>query len=318
MINKGGMTYVAHKPEQKPRRTNDEGFMLLAAIVLVFLVLLALSIAAPRIATALKREREIEATHRAQQYQRAIRLYYRKLGHYPGSVDQLVSTNNQKFLRQKYLDPLTGKDDWRIIHVGENKTTVKGFFGEDLPGIGGAGLGSGIGGGTTTGQSAGSAFGGSQLGSSIGGSSSAFGGSTNTTGSGSGSSLGATNGTSSATGTGGLGFGSSSNGSNGTSALGGGGPIMGIGSSATGPAIVTVNEQTNYQDWEFLYDPRIEQLYAKGNLLGGVSSGLGSGGLDSGGVGKVPGFSDPSSSGPGTNGSGPGTTPTTPTSPSPF
>ena len=56
--------------------------------------------------------------------------YYRKYGnHYPGSIEQLEKTNNIRFLRQKYVDPMTGKADWRIIHVGEAKTTVKGFFG---------------------------------------------------------------------------------------------------------------------------------------------------------------------------------------------
>ncbi len=53
---------------------------------------------------------------------------------------------------------------------------------------------------------------------------------------------------------------------------------MGIGSSASGDAILIVNEQTTYKTWEFLYDPRIEQLYAKGTLLGGISSGSGASG----------------------------------------
>ena len=115
-----------------------------AVIVLVFLVLLTLTIAAPRIAMALKRDRELETQHRANQYVRGIRLYYKKFGHYPGSIEQLQKSNNQRFVRQKYLDPMTGKDDWRLIHVGENKTKVKGFFGEDLPGLAG-GLGSAAG-----------------------------------------------------------------------------------------------------------------------------------------------------------------------------
>ena len=38
---------------------------------------------------------------------------------------------------------MTGKADWRLIHVGEAKTTVKGFFGQPLagltPGLGSAG-----------------------------------------------------------------------------------------------------------------------------------------------------------------------------------
>ena len=106
--------------------------MMAAVIVMVFLVVLALTVAAPSIARSIQRDREIEAQHRANQYVRGIRLYYKKFGHYPGSIEQLQKSNNQRFVRQKYLDPLTGKDDWRLIHVGENKTTVKGFFGEDL------------------------------------------------------------------------------------------------------------------------------------------------------------------------------------------
>ncbi len=54
-----------------------------------------------------------------------------------------------------------------------------------------------------------------------------------------------------------------------TSITGTGGLIMGIGSAGSGEAIVVVNEQDTYETWEFLYDPRIEQLKAKANLFGG-------------------------------------------------
>ena len=33
-----------------------------------------------------------------------------------------------------------------------------------------------------------------------------------------------------------------------------------------------LNEQTTYKTWEFIYDPRIEQLYAKASLFGGAST----------------------------------------------
>ena len=236
--------------------------MLLAAIIMVFLVLVALSVAAPKVAMELKRDKELESQRRAQQYDRAIRIYYQKLKHYPGSVDQLVLTNNQRFLRQKYIDPLTGKDNWRLIHVGENKTTVKGFFGQDLPGLAGglgaaAGLSSGSGGTTApTGTNIGSAF-------------------NNTPGSNNqqGSNQQGTSGTNGTTGSSGSSSGSGIQSTDVSGLSGSGGPIMGVGSSATGDSLLTVNGTTDYQDWEFLYDPRIEQLYAKGNLLGGIGSG---------------------------------------------
>src|ERR1700677_2098642 len=125
----------------------EQGFMLVGLIVAIFFILLVLSVAAPKVAKELRREQEVEAVHRGNQYVRAIRLYYRKNGTYPGSMEQLEKTNNIRFLRQQYVDPLTGKADWKLIHVGEAKTTVKGFFGQPLtgmaPGLGSAaGLGS--------------------------------------------------------------------------------------------------------------------------------------------------------------------------------
>jgi type II secretory pathway pseudopilin PulG len=321
---------------RRETKAGDEGFMLLFALVMVFLVLLTLSIAAPRIAKAIQRDREQESAHRAQQYVRAVRIFYLKFKRYPTSMEQLEKTNNQRFLRQRYIDPLTGKDDWRLIHVGENQTTVKGFFGDELPGLptglgSAAGLSSTTGGGSAfnnsgTNSPGGSAFGGSTTGgSAFGGSStgSAFGG---TTAPGAGG-LGQTG-----TGTGnGTGTSGSTSGTNGvasqdaTSFTGsGGGPIIGIGSSKSGEAMLVVNEQATYETWEFLYDPRIEQLYAKTTLLGGIASGSGTSGFgSSSGTGTTNGFGNPSSLGfgsgttGGTNGtSGTGTpTGTGPTSP---
>ena len=311
------LTDKAHRLQ--PFRHEDEaGFTLVSLIVTVFLILLVLSIAAPRVAMQLKREREVEAQHRGNEYARAIQLYYRKFQHYPTSLDQLENTNNQRFLRQRYVDPLTGKADWRLIHVGENKTTVKGFFGQDLPGIG-AGLGSASGmssgGGSNLGSASGLASNTSSFGSGPGsiGTSSASGalGSSGSTGSGA---FGSTGG-SSASSSSGTGFGSSNSGS-GSSGFGTSvGPIMGVGSSKSGAAFIAVNQQTNYQDWEFLYDPRIEQLKANvsifggGIATGGASSGLGSAPASTGigGLGSTPG--QPASGTGATN--PPGTTGTT-------
>src|ERR1700720_3077408 len=143
-------------------RREEQGFMLVGLIVAIFFVLLALSVAAPKVAQQLRREREVEAVHRGNQYVRAIRLYYKKFGHYPGSIEQLEKTNNIRFLRQQYVDPMTGKADWRLIKVGEAKTTVKGFFGQPLAGLATSGIGSAP--GTTTPGTAGAGTAGGQQG----------------------------------------------------------------------------------------------------------------------------------------------------------
>ena len=107
-----------------PAVAGEDGFMLLGLIVAIAIILLVLGVAASKVAFSLHREREVESARRANQYVRAIRLYYRKLGHYPGSIQQLQNTNNVRYLRQDYIDPLTGKNDWRLIMVGQNKTCL--------------------------------------------------------------------------------------------------------------------------------------------------------------------------------------------------
>jgi type II secretory pathway pseudopilin PulG len=303
----------------------EQGFMLVGLIVAIFIVLLVLGIAAPKMAQELRRDREVEAMHRGNQYVRAIQLYYRKSGSYPGTMDSLAKGTPVKYLRQQYVDPFTGKSDWRLIHVGEAKTTVKGFFGQPLtglaPGLGSAAgqassgsIGAGAAGsGSAFGGSSGSAFGGSSgsgtptLGGSsgAGGTSSSGGGYGSTTGAGTSSAGGATTGTDSS------GSGSTPTGSNSTlgSAAGiasqsgsgfgvGGAPFVGVGIPKEGTSIVVLNEQTSYNTWEFIYDPRIEQLKAAAGLMGGGNSGLGSaGGMSSGVGGTGPGASGFGSSG---------------------
>jgi type II secretory pathway pseudopilin PulG len=306
----------------------EQGSLLLGLVVAIFLILLVLGIAAPKVAQALKREREVEAVHRGNQYVRAIRLYYKKTGTYPGSLEQLEKTNNIRYLRQRYADPMTGKADWRLIKVGEAKTTVKGFFGKPLtgltPGLGSAAgmASSGTGGAGSAGGNSGSAFGspGSSSGSAFGGASSgssAFGSSSPGTsgagglGSSSGSAFGGSSGSafgssssggssspdfgssgSPGAGTPGVG-GSSGTGDSGTAATGsgsnptgngfptGGTPFVGVGLPTPGDSILVLNEQTTYQTWEFLYDPRIEQLLAQASLFGGAPSAGSAGSLGS-------------------------------------
>ena len=119
--------------------------MLLAVVVMVALVLIALSVAAPVVARQLQREKEVESQHRMQQYVRAIQLYQRKFpGQYPASIKVLENTNNVRFLRHVYVDPLTGKADYKLIHLGEQKTKIHVFFGQELAGLA-ASLGSAAG-----------------------------------------------------------------------------------------------------------------------------------------------------------------------------
>ncbi len=72
----------------------------------------------PRIAFERQREREQLLIERGEQYRRAIQLYVRKFNRYPPELSALENTNNIRFLRRRYKDPMTGKAEWRLIHVG--------------------------------------------------------------------------------------------------------------------------------------------------------------------------------------------------------
>jgi len=120
-------------------RPSEEGFILVSVMFLVALVIISLAVAMPKIIADIQRDRELETYRRGMQFRRAIQLYYRKFQRYPPNIDALVKTNNIRFLRKRYVDPITGKDDWKPIMFGQNKAPLAmGFFGQPL---GGAGFG---------------------------------------------------------------------------------------------------------------------------------------------------------------------------------
>src|ERR1700678_3157685 len=89
------------KQQDRELKDSEQGFMLLGLIVAIAIILLGLGVAASEAAFSIRREREVESARRANQYVRAIRKFYMKNGHYPGSIEQLVQTNNVRYLRQK-------------------------------------------------------------------------------------------------------------------------------------------------------------------------------------------------------------------------
>jgi hypothetical protein len=100
------------------QRNPESGFALLFVYAMAATVAVMLYMELPRVAFEAQRDKEQLLIDRGEQYSRAVNLYVRKFNRYPVDFDALQSTQNQRFLRHKYLDPMTGKDDWRIVHVG--------------------------------------------------------------------------------------------------------------------------------------------------------------------------------------------------------
>jgi type II secretory pathway pseudopilin PulG len=89
--------------------TRDEsGYAMAALLVAMALMAVMMSVAMPVWRHAAQREKEAELIWRGQQYDRALQLFRRKAGA-PGApnLDILIQ---QKFLRKKYKDPITGGD----------------------------------------------------------------------------------------------------------------------------------------------------------------------------------------------------------------
>jgi hypothetical protein len=187
----------------------------------------------------------------------------KKTGRYPSRLEDLENTNNVRFLRKRYKDPVTGKD-FKLLHVGEVQMT-------STAGIAGAAsLVNGANGGPAGGAAlaAAGAMMASAAGQSMMGGTAAptqnlnadasadaaddanpgKAGAQDADKSNSGSSNPA-----SGSSAGGIGSGQLS------SAVFGGGPIVGVASTSKGPTIREFNHKNRYNQWQFIYDPSMDR-----------------------------------------------------------
>jgi type II secretory pathway pseudopilin PulG len=95
----------------------EAGFAMLVVFLLAACIGIGLYMELPRVVMESQRDREELLIDRGTQYQRAIQVFYRKFSRYPTDLDALDNTNNIHFLRRRYKDPMTGEDEWRIIHA---------------------------------------------------------------------------------------------------------------------------------------------------------------------------------------------------------
>jgi type II secretory pathway pseudopilin PulG len=231
--------------KSKRSSSKESGYILLAVMLVLMLMLIALSVEAPRIAQQIKREKEEELVHRGKDYATAIKRFVHKSGgQYPTSVEQLENTNHVRFLRKKYVDPMTGESEWKMVHVGEAEIKIP----APNPGLsGGGGQNPGLAGSGLTPSGGGTGPGGSGTGGSGTG--------------GTGTDGTATGGT----GTGGNGLANTLTTTNiGNGQTIGGGQIMGVASTKKAQSIKEFNEKDHYDEWYFVYDLRLEQSGGSG------------------------------------------------------
>jgi len=99
------------------RRQHESGYALLFIFMMAAAISVMLYKEAPRLIFEGQRQKEALTVERGEQYIRGIQLFVRKnQARYPQTLEELESYNQLRFLRKRYIDPLTGKDEWRLIH----------------------------------------------------------------------------------------------------------------------------------------------------------------------------------------------------------
>src|SRR5664279_884601 len=116
------------------RRRRDSGAMLLAVLFMMAIMVIVAMAVAPAFLQQAKRDREEEMIHRGTEYARAIKKYYKKFGRYPANLEQLDNTNQMRFLRRRYKDPLAKDGQWKLLRATDIQALAGGgAFG--VPGL---------------------------------------------------------------------------------------------------------------------------------------------------------------------------------------
>jgi type II secretory pathway pseudopilin PulG len=102
------------------RRNGQHGYAFLTVIFLAAVMAIGAAVIVPRAVQEGRREKELETIWRGKQYARGVKLFYRKFGRFPTSIDELTKpVNNVRVMRQSYKDPFNREDgSWRLIYVG--------------------------------------------------------------------------------------------------------------------------------------------------------------------------------------------------------
>jgi len=272
-------------------QNRQRGYMLITLMLALALITIAMLTVLPDIGQQIRRDREEELRHRGTSYMRAIQHFYKRFGRYPSRLEELENTNNLRFIRKRYTDPInrdpaTGKEkDFKLLHqtdISLNNGPVlgqtpgqSGLPGQGQGGFGGAqgasgGLQGALGGlGAQPGVQQTPPSGDSSNPSS--GNPSDAAGNSNSPGSSSPNSNTGSN---------------SSSGFNGPTF--GGGPILGVASASKAKTIRVFYQKNHYNDWLFIYLPMAD----RGGLLTGPvnpSMQTAMGGLTPGVAGGAPG-----------------------------
>ena len=220
------------------RRSGEQGYVLLTLLLIIAVMGIVAATMVTSITFDIKRDREEEMIHRGVQYSRAIRAYYKKFGRYPATIENLENTNQMRFLRKRYKDPITHKD-FKLLHFGEAKMGLT-LGGGIIPGA------------STIGSN------GKLTSSSTFGSSNSFGQNAQAGQPSADSSQNDANGSQTVS-SDGTNDAKDQSSSDKPAQTFGGLPIVGVASTSKDPTIREFDKKKKYNEWQFLYDPTMDR-----------------------------------------------------------
>ena len=107
---------------RNPKSKKQAGFSLLELMIGMFIMIILISVALPTYQRSVQHARQTVLQENLWQMRRAIDQYAADKGKLPQSLDDLVSG---KYLREKPVDPITEKAEWKEIQ-GEDSNSPDG------------------------------------------------------------------------------------------------------------------------------------------------------------------------------------------------
>jgi len=117
-------------------RTAKNGAALLGVTIFAILLAIGLSVAMPLATREYTREKEETLRFALGEFRRAAEKFQRCNQRLPNNIDELLSDENgSRFLRRRYIDPITGKFDWQteissqtfVVHSSSKEPSLAGI-----------------------------------------------------------------------------------------------------------------------------------------------------------------------------------------------